>query len=143
MRLPVDLRLLQPGLASDLGNGGLNRAVAEDAAARHPGVALNPAARRPAADDPDPLVLVGFGHRGPGRRGRDRGADAPKRPKYFTVLAPPVVPAVMTFGQYRSFQELTGPSSQITTRLTMAGPLARPTGGPGLGVEIRYGKGAR
>ncbi len=34
---------------------------------------------------------------------------APKRPRYFIVLALPVTSAVMTFRRYRSFQELTGP----------------------------------
>ncbi len=114
--------------------------MAEDAAARHPAVALDPTARRPADDDPDPLVLIEIGHRG--RSGAGTAATtaapmAPKRAKYFFALAPPVTSAVMIFRRYRSFQERTGPWWKITTRLTMAGPLARPTGGPGLGVEIR------
>ncbi len=46
---------------------------------------------------------------------------APKKPRYLTVLALPVMPAVMTFRRYRSFQEPAGPLSQITARLTMPG----------------------
>ncbi len=34
---------------------------------------------------------------------------APKRPRYFIVLALPVTSAVMTFRRYRSFQELAAP----------------------------------
>ena len=58
--------------------------MAEDAAARRPGVALDPAARRPADDDLDPLVLLEIGH-----RGQDRGADGAQKTKIFHCFSAP------------------------------------------------------
>ncbi len=60
-----------------------------------------------------------------GTAARAAAPMAPKRPRYFIVLAVPVVSAVMTFRRYRSFQELTAPLWQINARLTMAGGAGR------------------
>ncbi len=56
-----------------------------------------------------------------GTAARTAAPMAPKKSRYFIVLARPVVPAVMTFRRSRSFQQLTAPLSQINARLTMAG----------------------
>ena len=74
---------------------------------------------------------------------RNAAPMAPNRPRYFIILALPVVSAVMRFRRYRSFQQLTGTLWQITTRLAMTGVRGGGNESPWRRRRIRRGRGGR